>query len=264
MDKEMLGNYNEWLKRSPGDVLKAVRDIPGGWKTIFSQGLPLWAHRVRNFFNLEPITLTRLSDGSAGPLMKGMHIQMRKNANGMKEEVMRFFTLSGDVYRDNFNRIWYQMGPGAAIYHYGSDPMVPEIESPLVQIKGQSYTPVFKLISPDRTGGSCETIIQNPMVFRFHWWGVEPIPRGESNIGEEDVPEYVSNYIIQDPWKQGSYNYSETAEVGNPTHEENDVKPHKKHKFMGVYINPFSRHALLSGRRFPPIDPRGKRLAEQI
>lgn len=264
--KEELGKYTYWLEKgnSPGQILKEVRSV-GGWTKVFPNDLPLWAHRVRNYFNLEPITLTRFTDGS-GPLMADMANKLKRNANGVKEEVMKFFTLSGDVYRDNFGRIWYQMGSGAAIYHYGSDPKWEAGEAIFVQGKGQKFTPVFKLISPDNfTGGSSETIIQNRQVSKLGNLGpLTALPSGESNIGNEGVLEFVATAIIQDPWLQGSYNYSETAEVGNAAHNRHDVLPHKKYKFPGVYLNViFGRHAKLESRRFPERDSQGNLLANQ-
>jgi hypothetical protein len=261
MNKEMLKNYDEWLKRSPAEIIVAVK-AAGGWKAVFPEKLPLWAHRVRNFFNYEPLYLKRLNKAESNVFLD----KLPKNFSifQSKDKIIQAFALSGDVYRDQFNKIWYQMSPGATIYHYGSDPKSPELDAAGVTLKGQKFTPIFKLISPDGTGGSCETIIRNPQIDKW-WSGAIPTTAiGNSNIGAVGSIETISHRIVEHPWYQGSYNYSETVVVGNDLHEKNDVEPHKKNKFMGVYVNPLDRSELLSLRKFPKIDATGKLLANQV
>ena len=62
------------------------------------------------------------------------------------------------MYKDESNHTWFQMSSGATIYHWGRDPVVPAVEA-LWQLGKQAVVPIFKLVSPDQTGGSSETII---------------------------------------------------------------------------------------------------------
>jgi hypothetical protein len=70
MNLEQLRDYNNWVGKSPKEVLDAVRKVEGGWVTVFPDKLPLWAHRVRNFFNREPKSLLRLDDLQATPYLR--------------------------------------------------------------------------------------------------------------------------------------------------------------------------------------------------
>jgi hypothetical protein len=70
--------------------------------------------------------------------------------------------LSGEVYKDESRRMWYQMSAGSTIYHFGQHPRSAMIEAIWQdKIRGQNDTPVFKLINPDNTGGSNEVILGN-------------------------------------------------------------------------------------------------------
>ena len=59
MDVITLRDYGYWRSKSAEEILAAVKNVPGGWAGVFPDGVPLWAHRVRNFFNHEPISLMR-------------------------------------------------------------------------------------------------------------------------------------------------------------------------------------------------------------
>src|SRR5256885_16265479 len=58
-----LQDSREWVNQNAEDILKSVQKIDGGWGTIFPKGVPMWLHKVRNYFNVEPKTL-RLVDRS--------------------------------------------------------------------------------------------------------------------------------------------------------------------------------------------------------
>ncbi len=47
MNLEKLRDYNNWVGKSPKEILDAVRKVEGGWVTVFPDKLPLWEHRVR-------------------------------------------------------------------------------------------------------------------------------------------------------------------------------------------------------------------------
>jgi hypothetical protein len=142
---------NRWLDWSPHDVrLFVIRE--GGWKQVFQDGVPRWASRVRNYFNVTPQKLTRLGDKLSETLLRHVQkaivaadcaqikriydqlpgadmgvkypgVQLPKGcpANPDPNARMSFsdtmgtrHALSGEVYRDDSRRIWYQMDPGAS------------------------------------------------------------------------------------------------------------------------------------------------------
>jgi hypothetical protein len=249
MDLKALRNYNEWLKTSPSEVLKAVRNVHGGWATVFPDQLPLWAHRVRNFFNREPKSLLRL-----GEVQSKAHIG-RIETKYPPDKIAEKYALSDDVYRDAQNWHWYQMNEGGTIYHWGSKPKVPKFEGPYQEVKEKLGipAPVFKLVAPDGTGGSRETILRN-------------IHRVFVAVKKENFLAYVAHMTINDPHDRGSYNYSETVKAGYDAHKMRDVDPHEKYDFPNVYINPPALYPFSSPseRQFPEKDNLGRPLASQV
>lgn len=301
MTLDELGNYTEWLKVSPSDILREVK-LHGGWKAVFPHHLPAWAHKVRNYFNVEPRSLTRLEASAEKVYMRKINKdldEMQRNKQikwlkahpilnklswvrllphpppdtpdlhigfdlGMGDHLAEDGALSGDVYKDG-DVIWYQMSPGGTIYHF-KDPKNPEIEAIQQTALGQLFTRVFKLVSPDGTGGSSETIVKNPLNIRI------PTPLssgfimvGKTIIGHAGHQVPVSDEIVKDPWFQGSYNYAETVITGLAAHKDRDVTPHEHHHVKGIYVNPpdQDRHTLIH-RKFPVNDNNGMLLASQI
>ncbi len=252
--------------------------------------MPRWASRVRNYFNVTPKTLKRLPEDKSKQLIKQVqrfkflldchavqsfnrtHQNYRMNPwgkldppplkvpagcpakpdkdvvhIGVMDEIGTRFGLDDFVYQDEANRLWYQMSAGSTIYHYGKRPKVKSVEAVVVdKIKGQNDTPVFKMINPDNTGGSNEIILKN---------------KGYDMIGEVNQQFSTREMVETKPIYQGSYNFSETVQVGLAAHELRDIKPHSDaHDF---YLNPVDRFSPLSMRRFPAKDPKGKLLADQ-
>ena len=130
------------------------------------------------------------------------------------------------------------MGAGGIIYHYQGKLDLGLLKALKEAAIGQESIPVFKLISPDGTGGSCELCVHNPQR-----------PKGKKAIGEEGQSVTLRseraifedtgnklNMIVEDPVFKGSYNYSETIQMGIDAHEHRDVKPHKTSK--DFYIPP--------------------------
>ena len=66
---QQLRNYANWLKMTPEEVIFTVIKL-GGWKNIFENHVPVWASKVRNFFNVLPKTLKRLPDKNARDLLQ--------------------------------------------------------------------------------------------------------------------------------------------------------------------------------------------------
>lgn len=246
---EKLIDYNNWVGQSPKEILNAVRQ-EGGWAKVFPDKLPLWAHRVRNFFNREPKSLMRLDASSTKRRIS------RVDA-GLGSHPAEKYALTDDVYKDAQDWVWYQMNEGGTIYHWGSDPTSKYIESPWQEIKAWAGKPppVFKLVAPDGTGGSRETIFRN-----MHDLFVV--------VKKEVFLAYVGHLVITDPWLRGSYNYSETIKAGYSAHDMRDVNPHSKYSSIpNVYVNPPDPYPFspLSERVFPErVNNEPTPLAKQV
>lgn len=165
--------------------------------------------------------------------------------------------LAGVVYKDESNRLWYQMAAGSTIYHFGRRPRSAMLEAVWQdKVRGQDDTPVFKLVSPDNTGGSHEVILWNDGV------DANGVNTGSKSLGAAGERWHIRKIIVVEPRYQGSYNYAETAHLGLAAHELRDVTTHKDR--AGFYVNPPDRFSPLATRRFPANDPQGQRLATQI
>lgn len=238
MDLKALQDYNNWIGKSPKEIIEAVKQV-GGWVNIFPDKLPLWAHRIRNYFNREPRSLERLDATRTKALMKRSEygLPVKSSVSGYFAEK---YALTGDVYKDAQGWVWYQMNEGGTIYHWGSHPRVAPVESIYQEIKEKIGipAPVFKLVTPDGTGGSRETIMRNPN----KWFTV---------VKKEKFLAYVAHLVITDYWNQGSYNYSETVKAGYSAHKLRDVEPHEKYPFPNVYVNPDDRFSSIAARVFP-------------
>ena len=241
----MLRKYDEWLKYSPGQILNAVIKV-GGWTSVFPGELPRWAHRVRNYFNQEPRQLRydqfSVTTGYVYHLLK-----MSRNlrfSRGFKEDM----ALSGHAYLDELKNLWFQMSAGATVYHFEHSYSKPTMAA-AVSLRGQAGTPVFKLFSPDGSNGSRETIIKNPFKkpdeILQYMTNISIPAKGESLVKKGDL----TDCIVKDPLYQGSYNYGETALVGDAAHTKFDVIPHEKDK--KGYVNPPNRFSSIFDRNFP-------------
>lgn len=254
--KEDLGKYEYWLGRSPGQILEEVKST-GGWTLIFSGEFPRWAHRVRNYFNREPTKLDyHKFDITNSDIYRAMTGQV-----GL--DYKKDLALSGHIYKDESNNIWLQMSPGSTVYHFNHG-MTMETMAGLLAMRGQSGTPVFKLISPDGSNGSRETIINNPFTKADTWTQIltgSAVP----SSGEDTVKKgSLLNRIQTDLLYQGSYNYGETSVVGSDAHKKFDVTPHEKDPKGYLPVNP-DRFSSLHSRKFPDrVDGEKTPLAEQI
>ena len=300
MNIRELRDYRSWIGQSADKIYFAAMGA-GGWKTVFPQNLPRWASKVRNYFNILPTTLKRVPEKNAKALLNRVEVfkfklecHMAQSANrthrnykpnpdgsydrlpfdepqgcpvdaepdvkhtSLADSIAVNSALSGQVYLDERNRPWYQMSAGATIYHFGRHPgWFPAIEAIWQdKIRGQNDTPVFKLISPDNTGGSNEVILFNDGVSAYFWAG------GGKAVGEVNERWNVSKIVVTDPAYQGSYNYSETAQVGLAAHGQRDVKPHVAGR--NFYVNPKDPYSNLELRSFPSSDLDGKPLADQV
>src|SRR5262245_5039720 len=69
MDINKLRDYRKWIGNPADKVFFAARAV-GGWKSVFPHGLPRWASKVRNYFNVLPTTLRRLPERNAKDLLQ--------------------------------------------------------------------------------------------------------------------------------------------------------------------------------------------------
>ena len=254
MGYEWLHDYEEWRKRTPQQVLDSVV-LAGGWGKAFAREveLPKYAHVVRNFFNREPQGLTLLGENQGIGKLVNLGLKI---ANTQSRGFKTAFALSGDVYQDEYNVTWFQMDAAGALYHLKKVKNA-TIQGAFQAFAGQGGTPKFKLISPDGTDGSRETIIKStlaPPGIRWEWGGgLGPPAIFTKVIGEENHYEVVVSRIDTDPQWRGSYNYAETAVVGFEMHEKLDVKPHERYP---RYVNAGNIFSELSSRRFPKLPSR--------
>src|SRR5262245_35896040 len=59
-----LNSYDKWLETTPAEVLASATAL-GGWDKVFTSEVPVWASKVRNYFNVLPTTLRRLEKHAA-------------------------------------------------------------------------------------------------------------------------------------------------------------------------------------------------------
>lgn len=232
MDISQLREYKNWIDKSPIEIRKAVT-ATGGWTRVFPMKtkFPEWASWVRNFFNVTPVTLERLSSAQADR----QKIKNRRGYNVIKPfEFEHLFALNGAVYVDETGRPWFDMAKVGTVYHFpGKVDLIKKAEALGAQLHRYPM-PVFKLISPDDTGGSLELCTYNR--------------NGSDTIGKVGEKVHVSPRLVSNEVYRGSYNYSETVIRGLPEHEYRDVEPHKDD--IGFYVNP-PIDSPISGRRFP-------------
>lgn len=223
-----LADSREWVRQNAQDILDSVKKA-GGWAKVFPKKVPDWLHKLRNYFNVEPRELKLVDKSVTDHWMR----EIRKHGE-LDTPFIGKRTLSGHVYFDEEIEVWYQMGAGGTIYHWGDDVKVAWAEAAYTsEIRKQTGTPVFKLICPDGTGGSKETIIHN-------WYG-------QAKIGSTNNPQLVVGKVVPTMKHQGSYNFAETSVVGLDEHKKYDVKTHENDP---NYIDPPNRFEELKKRIF--------------
>lgn len=246
MNINELQQYKEWIGKSPVYIRKAVIDA-GGWARVFpmSREFPEWGSRVRNFFNVTPVTLELLSSAKGGHQMSQIknriyYYEIWKRTP-LQDQVKEVRALNGDVYVDENGRPWFEMDKLGAIYHIPGEMNLKKMKT--VYYAKYSQMPVFKYISPDDTGGSLEVCVFNR--------------NRASTFGRVGEVVQVSPWLIRNEVYRGSYNYAETVVRGIKEHEYRDVTPHKEKK--GFYVNP-PLYSSFADRRFPANDDDGKPL----
>lgn len=294
-----LRNYECWINKSPHEIFFASKAL-GGWKNVFpaSKPFPVWASKVRNYFNILPTTLMRLPESNAQHLLdrtKFLPFLIRA----------RNTHWANRTYRDYRKKPWgYDPLPFKP--HPRAPAQIPrhimkmsqkEAIAQLQALTGDVYLdnlnrPWFQMAAgstiyhwgdhPDSP--TAEAIYQDVVkgqndtpVFKL----ISPDDNGGSHeviifnavvrdgpynnrskvIGDLKKPIRVKGAIISDPILQGSYNYSETTTQGLAEHERRDVKPHVHHNMF--YVNPDDMFTPLSARKFPALDRERKALVNQ-
>lgn len=241
-----LRDYNNWIGRSPEDIRRAVRGFKNGWEDVFptSKRFPTWASRVRTYFNITPKQLTQIGGKERGRI-KSRH-RMTPGALFDKGVFMGTFSLSGDVYLDEDKRPWFEMSTVSTIHHFKGK--VNGRKKASYFFRRQKTTPVFKLISPDGTGGSLELCIHN-------WQYRGSTPSGE--IGKVGETVNLHGKVVINSIYQGSYNYADNGFAGPDEHEHMDVFPHLAHEKF--YLRAGSKRRY---RRFPKYDDWGNKVLD--
>src|SRR5712672_2644360 len=175
LDLKALTDYGNWIGETAWDVHGSVMRV-GGWQQVFPGALPRWASRIRQYFNLTPMTLELLDHEESSRCLEmvqtalpSARVEAVRNALRLEpgREIGTILALSGSVYEDALGRsIWFQMSPGGAIYHFGEKIRSPTLRSIEATYEGQEQAPVFKLVCLDGTGGSREVCIKNPFDVR--------------------------------------------------------------------------------------------------
>lgn len=266
LDLKKLQHYENWIEQTALDVYYSVIRA-GGWHRVFPGPLPRWASRIRQYFNLTPMTL-KLYDDDLCRKYIGNKAYQASSGDSWSDNQARAKALSGEVYEDELGRIvWFQMSPGGGIYHFKEKIKHPTIRAIGAHRAGQEHAPVFKLVSPDGTDGSREICIENPFdvprIFKTRVDGDFHMKKGHKTIGAVNEVVKVANRIEKDSVAQGSYNYAETTVMGLSAHERLDV--HTDPMQPGYYVEPpdLFKYSELWMRRFPENDPQGKSLAAQ-
>jgi hypothetical protein len=243
-----LSEFKYWIDRSAQSILDEVATLPKGWGSVFprDEKFPLWASKIRNYFNLIPKTLKLQPRGSnlahnvnriSRVIPHSSTGFLQHIATLSKNQIIAERTFSGDYYRDNNNLLWFQMSPGSTVYHYkhffGNTSTAIANDA-----LGQDSIPVFKLVQPDISKcGSSEIILRNR------------IPRKERLQWHNDVNPYETKPdLVTDVVLQGSYNYQDAAVVGKKAHEWADENSHRSNR--GFYMNPPNPFSPLSQRFF--------------
>jgi hypothetical protein len=230
LTRSQLLEYKYWVGKSPVEVRASVIK-EGGWHSLFplNQDIPVWLHRMRNFFNQTPGKLMRLG-GAFRP--KGYR------------KFITPFSLTGDAYLDPDGLMWYQMSTTATPYHYpGEVTTAKKIDA---ATKLQAFIPIFKLISPDDTGGSLELIVHN---WRSRYLPGTNMEWGENTLGKANEWTDITYRTEFTRAYEGSYNFAETVMRGYGEHKHRDVEPHEK--YGGFYVTPVHPWTKIGDRRFP-------------
>jgi|GEM_PF-1379136 len=300
MNINELQNYECWINKTPHEIFFATKAL-GGWKTVFpaSKPFPVWASKIRNYFNILPTSLTRLPESNAKHLL-----ERTKFLPFMIRARNTFW--ANRTYRDYRKKPWgydplpfkpHPRAPAKIPRHImkmsnteaiaqlkalSGDVYLDNLNRPWFQMAAGSTiyhwgdhpeTPTLDAIYQDLIRGQNDTPVfklispddnggsHEVIIANPKIKGCSRNKRSET-IGEVNKPAAVKALTISDPILQGSYNFSETTTQGLAEHEKRDVKPHVHHKMF--YVNPPDMFTTLSARKFPALDRERKPLVDQV
>jgi hypothetical protein len=72
LDLKALRDYGNWIGETAWDVHGSVMRV-GGWQQVFPGALPRWASRIRQYFNLTPMTLKLLDYEESSRYLERAH-----------------------------------------------------------------------------------------------------------------------------------------------------------------------------------------------
>ena len=246
---EALGHFEAWIGRNPLEIKRLVIRA-GGWRWIVWKlreqdekelGFPAWAHFVRQFFNEEPISLTRELKGGAERAIENA-LSSRALNSSKKNQLFAELAYSGDVYnelaRDKYGKLqwrkWIEQSQSGSMYHYDAGQRMGTIvHTAFSVLTTHHYTNVFKLSLNDGTGGSNEACFHNNGRSQSLGVAGKPIPAKEKALTNNKY--------------RGSYNYADTMGIGYDLHEKFDV--FTDNRWGSDYVNE-TQHSPISGRIF--------------
>lgn len=79
LDLKALSDYGNWIGQTAWDVHHSVIAV-GGWERVFPGALPRWASRIRQYFNLTPMTLKLLDDEESSSYLERAQTAMPASA----------------------------------------------------------------------------------------------------------------------------------------------------------------------------------------
>lgn len=298
---EDLKKYDFWIGKSALQVFGAVLMV-GGWRAVFpdSEKFPVWASKVRNYFNVYPMTLKRLPEKEAKPYLNNpLNIGFLLDCHERQ--------AANQKWQNRRMNQWGKLDPAP----FPTSGACPADASHDIKHMGWKQSLAIKsaLTGDVYKDERNQTWFQMAAGSTIYHWGDHPSnPTAEAVywdtvMRQDDTPVFklvcpdgtggsreviIHNAEISDGpynnrssvvWKkeneavnvtqaietdsilQGSYNYSETTRVGLAAHEKRDVKPHVHDRMF--YVNPQYLDTPLDTRKFPELDNYQKPLADQ-
>ena len=172
LDLKALTDYGNWIGETAWEVHWSVMRV-GGWQQVFPGALPRWASRIRQYFNLTPMTLELLDHEESSRYLERVQTALPSaRAEAIRNalrwqpggEIGTIKALSGAVYEDALGRsIWFQMSPGGAIYHFGEKIRSPTLRSIEAGPRWARTRPGIQAGVPRRHGRFAGSLHQKPI-----------------------------------------------------------------------------------------------------
>jgi hypothetical protein len=117
LDLKALTDYGNWIGETAWEVHWSVMRV-GGWQQVFPGALPRWASRIRQYFNLTPMTLELLDHEESSRYLERVQTALPSaRAEAIRNalrwqpggEIGTIKALSGAVYEDALARISHRI-----------------------------------------------------------------------------------------------------------------------------------------------------------